>query len=360
MSEQRGGIYVIAEAGVNHNGSRDLAFSLVDAAVEAGADAVKFQTFKAGQLVTRTAQKAAYQQESTGKSESQFNMLEKLELAHSVHSELAAYCKGKKIDFISTAFDHESLRFLVDDLDVPFLKIASGEITNAPFLLAHAMTGKDILLSTGMCDLGDIEEALGVLAFGYLGQTTPLRAAFKAAYSSARGQKAIRDRVTLLHCTTQYPAAPEDVNLSAIRNLAQTFGLKTGFSDHSKGIVAAIAAAAMGAQVIEKHFTLDRTSEGPDHKASLEPAELGAMIAGIRSVQIMMGDGVKRPMSCELDNRQVARKSIVAACQIEVGEVFTRENIVIKRPGNGRSPMDYWHLLGSKSSRSYEMDEVLF
>jgi N-acetylneuraminate synthase len=359
MSDKRGNIYVIAEAGVNHNGSRDLAFSLVDAAVEAGADAVKFQTFKAGQLVTRTAQKAAYQQKSTDKSESQLSMLLKLELAHSVHIELAAYCKEKKIDFISTAFDHESLQFLVDDLDIPFLKIASGEITNAPFLLAHAMTGKDVLLSTGMCDLSDIEEALGVLAFGYTEQKPPLRSAFKAAYASTSGQKALRDKVTLLHCTTQYPVAPEDVNLAAIRNLAQTFGLRTGFSDHSKGIVAAIAAAAMGAQVIEKHFTLDRTSEGPDHQASLEPAELKEMIANIRRVQIMMGDGIKRPLNCEIDNRLVARKSIVAACRIEVDEVFTQFNLTIKRPGNGRSPMDYWHLLGSNSPRSYEMDEVI-
>lgn len=360
MCETTGRIFVIAEAGVNHNGSRDLAFRLIDAAVDAGADAVKFQTFKTTQLVTRTAKKAPYQQVATGGQEGQFSMLEKLELSYPVHRELAQYCQKKDITFLSTAFDHESLRFLVDELDIPMLKIGSGDINNAPFLLEHALTGKNILLSTGMSDLSDIEEALGVLAFGYTGGKIPSRTAFKAAYYSENGQKALREKVTLLHCTTNYPTAPADVNLKAINNMARTFRLKTGFSDHSDGLVAAIAAAAMGAAILEKHFTLDRTLEGPDHKASLEPDELKEMIESVRAVQTLMGDGIKRPMDSEIDNREVARKSIVATCRIQVGEVLTTENISIKRPGNGRSPMEYWQLIGSRSSQAYEEDEVLF
>ena len=360
MCENTDRIFIIAEAGVNHNGSRELAFRLIDAAAEAGADAVKFQTFKTELLVTRTAKKAVYQQVETGGREGQFNMLQKLELSHLIHSELAQYCQKKNIIFLSTAFDHESLRFLVDELDIPLLKIGSGDITNAPFLLDHSLTGKNILLSTGMSDLSDIEEALGVLAFGYTGGKIPSRTAFKASYSSENGQKALREKVTLLHCTTTYPTAPEDVNLKAMQNIARTFRLKTGFSDHSNGIVAAIAAAVMGAVIIEKHFTLDRTLEGPDHKASLEPDELKKMIESVRVVQTLMGDGIKRPMYSEIDNREVARKSIVAAGRIQVGEVLTTENITIKRPGNGRSPMDYWQLIGSRSPQAYEEDEVLF
>lgn len=356
-------VYIIAEAGVNHNGDYNLAFKLVDAAVDAGADAVKFQTFKAENLVTKSAAKADYQKQSTDSEESQFAMLKKLELAHETHHELIAHCKVKGIEFLSTAFDFESLDFLVNDLGLKTLKIPSGEITNGPLLLAHAQTGCDLILSTGMATLGEVEEALGVLAFGFLNSTdsiiAPSRAAFQEAYLLYAGQKMLKEKVKVLHCTTEYPAPPEDINLNAMITMRNAFGLETGYSDHSEGITVPLAATAMGAILVEKHFTLDKTLPGPDHRASLEPDELTAMINAIRTIEQVMGNGIKTPMPSELKNRSIARKSLIASAKIKAGEAFTQNNITVKRPGTGMSPMDYWDLQGSVSHRAYTEEEII-
>lgn len=359
------GVFIIAEAGVNHNGDMETACQLVDAAVAAGADAVKFQTFKAENLVTRHAGKAEYQKVTTGADENQLAMLKRLELKYELHFQLLDYCKKQGIEFLSTAFDFESLDFLVRELGVETLKIPSGEITNGPFLLAHAQTGKHIILSTGMSTLGEVETALGVLAFGYL---TPMESiqrqqhsisAFQQAYSSEQGQSVLLEKVTLLHCTSEYPTPMENINLRAMDVLQEAFGLKVGYSDHSVGLAVPVAAAARGAVVIEKHFTLDRAQQGPDHKVSLEPDELKTMVRNIRDIEKALGQRLKCPQPLELQNQKVVRKSLVAACPISLGERFTETNLTIKRPGTGKSPMDYWALLGESSSRNYDADEVL-
>lgn len=358
-----GSTFIIAEAGVNHNGDRQLAFKLVDAAVAAGADAVKFQTFKAEKLVSRNAVKAGYQHQTTDGNETQFAMLKRLELAYDTHYDLLSYCNKKGIEFLSTAFDQESLGFLVDDLGLKTLKISSCEITNGPLLLAYAQTGCDLLVSTGMATLGEVEEALSVIAFGLVNgvksSAKPSRAAFFQAYHSPGGQQLLKENVILLHCTTEYPAPLNDINLNAMLTMRSAFGLQTGYSDHSKGTTVSVAAAALGAVLIEKHFTLDKTLPGPDHKASLEPGELREMVTAIRTVEQVMGDGLKKPMPSELDNCGIARKSLVAAREINKGEVLTEENLTIKRPGTGRSPMDYWDILGQESQRNYSLDEVI-
>jgi N-acetylneuraminate synthase len=359
MSINNSSIFIIAEAGVNHNGNADMAFQLVDAAIEAGADAVKFQTFKAKNLVTKNAAKASYQKKTTSAEESQFEMLKRLELSEKLHHELISYCKNKNIQFLSTAFDHESLNFLVNDLKIDRLKIPSGEITNAPLLLAHAKTNKNLIVSTGMATLGEIEEALSVLAFGLVSDNEPSRQAFQAAYFSDKGQQALKEKITLLHCTTEYPAPPADINMKAMSSMSNAFGLSVGYSDHSEGIVVPIVAASMGAALIEKHFTLDKTLPGPDHKASLEPNELKAMIEAIRIVEVVVGDGRKCPKASEIDNRHVVRKSIVAAQKIDKGELFTENNLAVKRPGYGRSPMQYWDLVGTESLSSFDVDEII-
>lgn len=356
-------VYIIAEAGVNHNGDSKLAFQLVDAAVQAGADAVKFQTFKAENMVTKKADKADYQKQTTQSDESQYTMLKRLELSYELHHELIKYCQQHGIEFLSTAFDQESLDFLVNDLGLKTLKIPSGEITNGPLLLAHAVTGCNLILSTGMATLGEIEEALGVLAFGLLykgsSQIEPSRAAFQQAYLSAEGQAVLKQKVTLLHCTTEYPAPMEEINLNAMANMQKSFGLQAGYSDHSEGITVPTAATALGAKIIEKHFTLDRELPGPDHKASLEPDELVEMVNAIRVVEMAMGDGIKGPTPSEVKNREIARKSLVTRCKIVEGDLFTEENLVCKRPGVGISPMFYWEYLGQKSSKSLDEDQCL-
>jgi len=356
-------IFVIAEAGVNHNGSSEMAFQLVDAAVEAGADAVKFQTFKAENLVTKYAYKAEYQKATTGAGETQYEMLKRLELSYEMHYQLIEYCKKKGVEFLSTAFDTDSLRFLVDGLGLTTLKIPSGEITNGPLLLEHAQTGCDLILSTGMATLGELEEALGVIAFGLLvsegHNAKPSRAAFQQAYFSEDGQACLKEKITVLHCTTEYPAPAKEINLNAMLTMHQAFGLKTGYSDHSEGITVPIVASAMGATLIEKHFTLDKTHPGPDHKASLEPDELKQMVTAIRTVEQVMGNGVKGPMPSEIKNREVARKSLVASKMIKEGEQFTEQNVIIKRPGTGSSPMEYWDFLGTVSSRNLQRDDQI-
>ncbi len=353
-------IYLIAEAGVNHNGSLEIAQRLVDISAKAGADAIKFQTFKADQLATRNAPKAEYQIQTADAAESQFEMLRKLELSAESHCVLFEQCRKLGIEFLSTPFDIDSLRFLASTLDVPRIKLASGDITNAPLLLEAAKQGRPLILSTGMSTPEEIEEALGVIAFGLTTPAAPpARLAFRQAFGSNAGRLALQATVTLLHCTSEYPAPFEEVNLRAMHTLRERFGLPVGLSDHSPGIAVAVAAAALGAIIIEKHFTLDRSLPGPDHRASLEPAELAAMIKSVREVNLALGDGVKRPMPTESRNIAVARRSIVALRQIGKGELLTEENIGARRPGTGISPMHLWDWLGKSASRNFGAGEPI-
>ena len=326
-------VYVIAEAGVNHNGDFDLACRLVDAAKKAGADCIKFQTFVSEKLVSRNAQKAEYQKDTTGDG-SQVDMLKKLELSFDDFRRLKTYCESVGITFLSTPFDFESIEFL-NSLDMPFWKIPSGEITNYPYLVTLARTGKPVILSTGMCDMKEIADAIRVLRDNGTSQ------------------------ITLLHCNTEYPTPFEDVNLNAMKTMRDTFGLEVGYSDHTKGIEVPIAAVALGATVIEKHFTLDRQMPGPDHKASLEPDELAAMVSAIRHIEAAVGSGRKEPSPSERKNIPVARKSIVAKREIRCGEELTEDNITVKRPGTGISPMSWQEVLGTKAVRDFEEDELI-
>ncbi|MDZ4050812.1 MAG: N-acetylneuraminate synthase [Limnobacter sp.] len=327
---------IIAEAGVNHNGDLEKAKQLVKAAKEAGADLVKFQTFKAASLVTKFANKAEYQQKTTGAAESQHDMVRKLELSEKDHLVLIEECRRNNIEFFSTAFDEDSFDLLLK-LGINQIKVPSGELTNLPLLRHMSQFGMPLMLSTGMANLGEIEAALNVIEQA----GTP------------------RSKVTVLHCTTEYPAPMEDVNLRAMVNLGATFGVKVGYSDHTPGIEVPIAAVALGARVIEKHFTLDRNLPGPDHKASLEPHELKAMIDAIRNIEKAMGDGIKRPTPSELKNKPIARKSIVATQPINTGEVFTTRNLGVKRPGTGISPMLWDEVIGKPAKRSFAIDELI-
>ena len=352
---------IIAEAGVNHNGDEKLAFELVDAAHQAGADIVKFQTFKAKNLVTEEAKQADYQVTNTQKQESKSAMLSRLELSYDAHHQLVKHCEKLGIEFLSTAFDSESLDFLVNDLGLTRLKLPSGELTNAPLVLEHARTGCDLIVSTGMATLSEIETALGVIAFGYTSDdsATPSVQAFQEAYASDEGQQALKSKVTILHCTTEYPAPMEEINLKAMDTLGRAFDLPAGYSDHSQGITIPIAAVARGAVLIEKHFTLDNKMEGPDHKASLEPQDLTAMVSAIRQVEKALGSRVKTPTVSEVKNKAVARKSLVAARDINEGEVFSPENMTIKRPGDGMSPYRYWDMLERTASKAYRAGELI-
>ncbi len=353
--------FIIAEAGVNHNGSMDLARSLVDAAVAAKADAVKFQSFIATSIVTENAKKADYQIVQTGGQESQLEMLQRLELSQSQQHELFKYCRTRDIAFLSTPFDIQSLKFLVDDIGLSLIKVGSGELTNAPFLLEVARSAKQIILSTGMSTIDEIELALGVIAFGLSCEKTlkPTTNACSKALASDAGKKAINQCVTLLHCTTDYPTSPLDVNLQAMRTLREKFNCQVGLSDHSVGTHISVGAVAMGATVIEKHLTTSRNLEGPDHKASLEPQEFKILVENIRDIEKALGSSEKNPTATEIKNRQVARRSIVASRRIKSGETFTTENIVVKRPGTGQSPFKYWDLLGTKSQRDIAENELI-
>nr|EMN20693.1 N-acetylneuraminate synthase [Leptospira santarosai serovar Arenal str. MAVJ 401] len=346
---------------MNHNGSIDLALKLVDVAKEAGADAVKFQSFKAEALVSKIAPKARYQVELTDSQESQLEMLKKLELTQENHKILIEYCKKKNIEFLSTPFDSQSLKFLINDLGLKKIKIPSGEITNGPFLLEISQSCEQIILSTGMSTLAEIENALGVIAFGFIGKkkSFPKMDDFFKAFTSEEGQQELTNRIVLLHATTEYPAPFDEINLRAMDTMLSAFGLPVGYSDHSQGIHVPIAAVARGACLIEKHFTLDRNSSGPDHKASLEPEELKQMIFCIRQVEAALGDGIKKPTLSEWKNRDIARKSLVASKEILNGEKFTESNLTCKRPGTGISPMNYWGYLGSKANRIYEEDSLI-
>lgn len=352
---------IIAEAGVNHNGDEQRAFELVEAAHRAGADIVKFQTFKAKNLVTEQAKQADYQATNSQVSESQLAMLSRLELPYDAHHRLAQHCETLGIEFLSTAFDHESLAFLVNDLGLKRLKIPSGELTNAPLVLEHARSGCDLIVSTGMATLSDIEMALQVIAFGLLNDanTPPSPEAFQAAYASAAGQQVLKEKVSLLHCTTEYPAPFDEVNLRAMTTLGHAFDLSVGYSDHTDGIAVPVAAVALGAEIIEKHFTLDKNLPGPDHKASLEVDELKAMISSIRIVERSLGSPIKAPTFSEIKNQSVARKSLVATQSIKVGEIFTENNIGAKRPGGGKSPYQYWDMIGRPAQQAYQLGDLI-
>lgn len=327
-------VFIIAEAGVNHNGNLQLAKKLVDVAADSGADAVKFQTFISENCVSSKADKADYQKQNTNKDESQLDMIKKLELSFEEFVELKKYCEEKEILFLSTPFDLQSISFL-NDLDIRLFKIPSGEITNLPYLEEIAKTGKEVIMSTGMSNIDEIREALNVLKNNGCG------------------------KITLLHCNTQYPTPIDDVNLKAMLTLKEEFQTDVGYSDHTLGIEVPIAAVAIGAVVIEKHFTLDKNMEGPDHKASLEPNELKTMVMAIRNIEEAIGDGCKIPTKSELKNRNIARKSIVAKTKILKGELFTEENLTCKRPGNGISPMKWNQVIGTIATKDYNVDELI-
>lgn len=328
-------VFIIAEAGVNHNGNLENAKRLVDAAVEAGADAIKFQTFNADKLVSQYSAKAEYQLINTDKEETQYEMLKKLELNLVAHKELSLYCKNKAILFLSTPFDLDSIDLLVNKLNISLLKIPSGEITNYPYLRKIGQTQKEVILSTGMSTMEEIEQAIGVL------------------------KKFGTSKISLLHCNTEYPTPMQDVNLNALRTMEKRFKVPIGYSDHTQGIEVAIAAVAIGATIIEKHFTLDKKMEGPDHIASLEPGELKQMVSCIRNIEIAMGSKNKEPTESEQKNVKIVRKSIVARYEIKKGEKFTEENLIAKRPGNGISPMNWNDIIGKKATKDYKIDEMI-
>jgi len=350
---------IIAEAGVNHAGSLETALALVDAAADAGADVVKFQTFNANSLAGRSARKADYQQRTTDAAESQRSMLKRLELPHSSHHTLIARAKQRGIEFLSTPFDPKSLSFLLS-LDLPRIKIGSGDLTNAPLLHSVARADAMLILSTGMATLGEVEEALGVLAHGYSrNDEAPSIPAFRTAWRDPVARQRLSQRVSLLHCTTEYPCPPEDVNLAAMAAMRTAFRLPVGYSDHTDGFEISLAAVALGAGIIEKHLTLDRNAEGPDHAASLEPDDFARMVSAIHRIEEAMGDGVKTPKNSEIRNMPIARKSIVAARALKAGDVLGPDDIASKRPGSGRPPIEYWSLLGTKVSRPYDEEDPL-
>jgi len=332
-------VFIIAEAGVNHNGSLEICKKLIDVSVKAGADAVKFQTFRADRLVTATASRAEYQVVNTGTNESQFEMLEQLELSPEMHRELFSYCNKNNIIFMSTPFDEESADML-DDLGMDVFKISSGEITNKPLIQHIVSKKKPIILSTGMSYLGEVENAISWI-------------------DEIWDKLNINPKLTLLHCVSNYPARIEDVNLNAIKTMKLAFGLPIGYSDHTMGIEIPVAAVAIGARVIEKHFTIDRNLPGPDHKASLEPNELEMMIRAIRNVEKALGSGIKRPVSCEYDMRIIARKSLVAKRNIRENDIFTAENVTVKRPGAGICPSVWNTIIGRKAVRDFKEDELI-
>lgn len=352
-------VIVIAEAGVNHNGSPEMALRLVDAAAETGADFVKFQTFRAEALVTAAAPKADYQNRNAPETKSQLEMLKALELDRAAHEALIARCAEKGIGFLSTPFDPESVDLLTRTLGLKLVKVSSGDLTNAPLLLQLARSGADLIVSTGMATLEEVEDALSVLAFGYMEQGAPSGDAFKRAFADPAARATLAGKITLLHCTSDYPAKLDDINLRAMDTLAARFGIPTGYSDHSVGIAVSIAAAARGARVIEKHFTLDRTLPGPDHKASIETAEFKQMVDAIRAVGRSLGVAAKAPTAAELSTRKVARKAIVAARPISRGEAFTLDNLTVKRAGEGIAPIRLWEVVGRQARRAYAADEAI-
>lgn len=353
-------VYVIAEAGVNHNGDVNRAHDLVEIAAQAEADAVKFQTFSAEKLVTRQTHQAPYQSSKSSRTQSQYELLQALELDQRDFLSLSEHARHLGIDFLSTAFDEHSLTFLVDEVGINVIKIPSGEATNIPYILHCARRRMPIILSTGMCDLDDVRLAVDAIAYGYLVDEPPTNLAdIENFRNSQDAQDVLIENLTLLQCTSEYPVPIERVNLSTLTTLRDEFRCPVGFSDHSQGIVMAIASVALGATVVEKHFTTDRSLSGPDHLSSLEPPELHDMITSIRQVEIGLGSPIKTLTRFEQQNALVSRRSLVAARQIEKGAVITPEALEIKRSGGGISPKYYWEILGSRAHRDYERDDPI-
>lgn len=353
------GVIVIAEAGVNHNGSTARALELVDAAADAGADIVKFQTFRAAAIVTENAQKADYQKRSTGSDGSQLEMLKALELDFEAHRLIVDRCQKRGVAFLSTAFDFESLE-LLETLGMNYTKVPSGDITFGPMLMRAARRRKPLFLSTGMATMAEIEDALKIIAFALLRDGSPTsNDEIDELYRSEAGQQALRQIVTVLHCVTDYPCPPQSINLRAMDSIATAFGLPVGYSDHSMGTAIPLAAVARGATVIEKHITIDRSLPGPDHAASLEPSEFKEMVSGIRMVETALGSAIKAPTREEISNRRIARRSLVAARALHADEVVDEGMIASKRPGTGISPMRYWNYVGKRTARSYRENEPL-
>ena len=351
-------VYIIAEAGVNHNGRRDYAFQLIDAAADAGADAVKFQTFKADKLASPLVEKALYQQSTTSKAESQRDMLAQLELPEAWHGELQSHAKARGIEFLSTAFDEGSLQFL-ETLDLPLYKVPSGELTNAPLLWQFARTCKPLIISTGMSTLSEVEAGLAIVAHAlHVGIEPQSMDDVWQCWSNPDARATLHGHVTLLHCTSQYPTPWPDVNLRAMDTLAAAFGLDVGYSDHTEGLVIPLAAVARGAVVIEKHFTLNKDLPGPDHQASIDVPGLNQLVRDIRALEQALGDGVKSPMACEWDTRHVARQSIVAARVIPAGKIIARDDLTTARTGGGLPPHLLWGLLGTMCQRNHAAGEV--
>ncbi|WP_273777785.1 N-acetylneuraminate synthase family protein [Acinetobacter sp. GSS19] len=355
-------IYIIAEIGVNHNGSVQLAKELILKAKDCGANAVKFQTFKAEQLLSDQTEMAAYQKENTGSNQSQLELVKSLELSYEQTREIKQFCDANEITFISTPFDSDSLRFLVREMDVPFLKVSSADISNLPFLYEIACSGKHVILSTGTASLGDIEQALSVFAF-VIDQGTqvhPSQQLFRAAYAKLNVRKQLRDKVSILHCVTQYPARFEESNLSAIATLKNTFGLSTGFSDHTLDEYAAVISLSLGAQIFEKHITLDKSLPGPDHAASMQPEEFKHYVEILHKTHAALGDGIKFMLEQESDNYYLVRRSIVAKTEIAEGELFTAENVTTKRAGRVcLEPNKYWEVLGTRAKRSFQKNDFI-
>ena len=352
-------VYVIAEAGVNHNGDPHMAHDLVDAAANAGADAVKFQTFSAEKLVSQTHQKADYQKASTGADQTQYEMLRAIELSHDMHYELLAHATRRGIDFMSTAFDIDSLRFLTE-LGLPRLKVSSGELVNAQLLWHYGRTGLPLVLSTGMATLSEVEAGLAVLAHAVSHETPPSgEADCWAAWSDPEVRARLKASVTLLHCTSNYPTPMNEVNLRSMDTLRAAFGFDTGYSDHTQGIMIPVAAVARGACVIEKHFTLDRGLPGPDHAASLEPDELREMVYQIRQIEVALGDPIKTPQLSEISTMVAARQQIVAACRISAGDKLTEQNLTTSRCGKGIPASEFWDMIGTTALRDFELSEPI-
>ena len=358
MAELR--VHVIAEAGVNHNGRLDLALKLIDAAARAGADTVKFQTFSADRLATTQAGLAGYQKRNLAGVSSQVELLKGLQISRDDHLALVEHCRECGIEFLSSPFDMQSLRILIDDLGCPIIKIASGELTNGPLLLEIGRSGRRAILSTGMAEMDEIAAALDLLAWGYLGRPAPQTIeSISGTRDLPDARRLLGERVVILQCTTEYPADYDTINLRAMDTLRTIFGLDVGLSDHSKGTAVAVAAAALGAVIIEKHMTLDRSLPGPDHKASIEPDEFTHMVEGIRAVEQSLGTGEKVPLPVEIANRPIARKSLVAARAIGAGQIIKDADLTAMRPGTGVSPMQFWKVVGSVAGRSYRQGELI-
>tara|TARA_B100001057_G_C22868345_1_gene957594 strand:- start:3417 stop:4511 length:1095 start_codon:yes stop_codon:yes gene_type:complete len=356
-------IFFIAEAGVNHNGSMKNVIKMIDIASKSGADAIKFQTFKASNLATENAKKANYQLKTTNNKESHFNMLKRLELSEKDHFKIKNYCKRKRIIFLSTAFDFDSLNFLNKKIKLDTFKIPSGELNNLPLLIEFGRTKKKIILSTGMGTLKEIDKAISYLALGnILGRRSFDKNVLKKELkklTTKKKLKILKNKVSILHCTTNYPAKNYELNLNAIKTIFKKFNLPVGYSDHSMGLQASLTACALGSKIIEKHFTISRKLKGPDHKASLEPGELKSLIKEINNIKISLGNGVKKPFNSEINNIKTVRKSLVAIADIKKNEIFSKQNIGLKRPGTGLSPSKYWQYIGRKAKKNFKKDNLI-